>query len=296
MTPANWTDWGVWSWLILAAGSAVVGAIAARLILAAARKFRPTDQGGEGEPKTDLTGLAAPLRLLVPVLIFFIGLGFIQTGPELTGGVKTGLSIAVIWLVAWLLARLAGLVESAAKARFRVDVPDNLKARRINTKINMLKRVTVVIIAVIAFASTLMVFDRVRQLGMSILASAGIAGIILGFAAQKSLGLLLAGLQVAITQPIRLDDVVVVQGEWGRIEEITMTYVVVRIWDERRLVLPINYFIEQPFQNWTRTGAEILGTVFLRTDYTAPVDELRAELTRILESSDWWDGRVNSIR
>jgi len=142
----------------------------------------------------------------------------------------------------------------------------------------------------------LMSFDEFRQLGTGILASAGLVGLVVGFAAQKTLGNLLAGIQLAITQPIRLDDVVIVEGEWGRIEEITLTYVVVRIWDLRRLVLPIGYFLERPFQNWTRVSADILGTVFLYVDYTVPVDAIRAELERIVQGSKDWDGEVCGVQ
>lgn len=141
-----------------------------------------------------------------------------------------------------------------------------------------------------------MTFDKVRQIGVSILASAGIAGIIIGFAAQRSLATLIAGIQIAITQPIRIDDVVIVENEWGWIEEITLTYVVIRIWDQRRLVVPITYFIERPFQNWTRTSAELLGTVYLYADYGIPVDELRQELEKIVNASPLWDKRVAKIQ
>jgi small-conductance mechanosensitive channel len=137
-----------------------------------------------------------------------------------------------------------------------------------------------------------MTFSKVRQLGTSILASAGIVGIIVGIAAQRSIATLLAGFQIAITQPIRLDDVVIVENEWGRIEEITLTYVVVRIWDLRRLVVPITYFLEKPFQNWTRVSADLLGTVFIYVDYTVPVQAVREKLRGILEHSTQWDGQV----
>ena len=160
----------------------------------------------------------------------------------------------------------------------------------------VLKKAAVAIIGIFTLASMLMVFDSVRQFGASILASAGIAGIVVGFAAQRSIATLLAGFQIALTQPIRLDDVVIVENEWGRIEDITLTYVVVRVWDLRRLVVPITYFIEQPFQNWTRSSADILGTVFLYVDYNVPLDALRAELTRILEASRYWDGKVNVLQ
>jgi small-conductance mechanosensitive channel len=135
-------------------------------------------------------------------------------------------------------------------------------------------------------------FEGVRQLGTAVLASAGIAGIVIGFAAQRSLSTFVAGLQIALTQPIRVDDVVIVEGEWGWIEQITLTYVVVRIWDLRRLVLPVNYFLERPFQNWTRVTADILGTVFILADYTVPIDSLREELRRLAEASEKWDRKV----
>ncbi|MGB2599197.1 MAG: mechanosensitive ion channel domain-containing protein, partial [Candidatus Omnitrophota bacterium] len=149
---------------------------------------------------------------------------------------------------------------------------------------------------VLTGALVLMTFEKVRQLGTSLLASAGIIGVILGFAAQKTLGNFIAGLQIALAQPIRIDDVVIVEDEWGWIEEITLTYVIVRIWDLRRLVVPISYFIEKPFQNWTRISADILGSVFIYADYTVPVKELRSELTRILEESQHWDKKVNGLQ
>ena len=160
----------------------------------------------------------------------------------------------------------------------------------------VLKKIAVAVIALFAIASMLMVFQPVRQFGTAMIASAGVAGIVIGFAAQKSLATLLAGIQIAMTQPIRIDDVVIVEGEWGRIEEITLTYVVVCIWDLRRLVVPITYFIEKPFQNWTRTSAEILGTVFLQVDYDVPVDAVRQEFTRILEASPLWDRKVKVLQ
>jgi small-conductance mechanosensitive channel len=154
----------------------------------------------------------------------------------------------------------------------------------------------VVLITLVGIATALMTFETVRQLGTTILASAGIVSVIVGFAAQRSLGTFLAGFQVAMTQPIRLDDVVIVEGEWGRVEEITLTYVVVKIWDLRRLVLPITYFIEQPFQNWTRVSAELLGTVFLYVDYTVPVDQVREILHDLLQTSRYWDRKVWNLQ
>ncbi|HVW12392.1 MAG TPA: mechanosensitive ion channel domain-containing protein [Mucilaginibacter sp.] len=154
----------------------------------------------------------------------------------------------------------------------------------------------IILIVVVSLAIILLSFNSVRKLGAGLLTGVGIGGIILGIAAQKPLGNLLAGLQIAFTQPIRIDDVLVVEGEWGRVEEITLTYVVLAIWDQRRLVLPITYFTEKPFQNWTRTTSQILGTVFLYVDYTFPVDGLRAELDRLLKASKLWDKRVGILQ
>src|SRR5690606_2473540 len=179
---------------------------------------------------------------------------------------------------------------------FDMEGQNNLRARKLYTQFNILERVVIFIIIIVATAITLMTFEGVREIGVSIFASAGIAGIIIGFAAQKALGTLLAGLQIAISQPIRLDDVLVVEGEWGRVEEITLTYVVVRIWDERRLILATTSFIDKPFQNWTKTTSEILGTVFLYADYNIDFDSLRDELTRLLENNELWDKKVNKIQ
>jgi small-conductance mechanosensitive channel len=184
------------------------------------------------------------------------------------------------------------MIRQLVMSHYQVEAKDNLKARQVQTQLRVLERIAIFVIVVIAAAAMLMTFEPVRQVGVSILASAGIIGIVVGFAAQKSLGNLIAGIQIAITQPLRLDDVVIVEGEWGRIEEITLTYVVVRIWDQRRLVVPITHMIEKPFQNWTRTTAELLGTVYIYADYTVPVDRVRSELHRILEASELWDRRV----
>ncbi|MHC4727138.1 MAG: mechanosensitive ion channel family protein [Planctomycetota bacterium] len=206
------------------------------------------------------------------------------------------ISLLLIGLVSWLLIRSIYVLESYILRRFDVDVKDNLRARKIHTQFRVLKRIVIVVVGILAFGLCLMTFDKVRQLGTTILASAGIIGIVVGMAAQRTIATFLAGLQIAITQPIRVDDVVIVENEWGRIEEITLTYVVVRIWDLRRLVVPITYFIEKPFQNWTRVTADILGTVFIYVDYTVPIESIRTELQRILKESDFWDGKVCGLQ
>ena len=169
---------------------------------------------------------------------------------------------------------------------------DNLVSRRLSTQVQVLRHIATVVIVILTISIMLMTFPNIRHLGESLFASAGLAAIVGGLAARSTLSNLLAGIQIALTQPIRLEDVVIVEGEWGWIEEITTTYVVVRVWDLRRLVLPLSYFIEKPFQNWTRESTDLLGTVFLYVDYTIPVEEVRQQLHRVLESSRMWDGKA----
>jgi small-conductance mechanosensitive channel len=233
-----------------------------------------------------------PVRWIVVVVTVRLSLDTLELPPGLENLTKTVFGIAIIVLISGLLIRATFLVNDVVLLHFKVNVKDNLRARTLHTQLQVLRRIIVIVIVVIASACILMTFPKVKQLGTTLLASAGIIGIVVGLAAQKTLGTFIAGLQIAFTQPIRLDDVVIVEGEWGRIEEITLTYVVVRIWDLRRLVVPITYFIEKPFQNWTRVSADILGTVFLYVDHTVPVDAIRAELQRILEGAEWWDRKV----
>jgi small-conductance mechanosensitive channel len=239
-----------------------------------------------------------PTVFVFPAMAVYLCLPLMaeQLGDGGVAFVSNLLIALLIFSLAWTLTRLTSVAEDVIADRYDVDVSDNLKARAIRTQFAILRKIIVVAIAVLASGLVLMSFEGFRELGAGILASAGVAGLVVGFAAQKTLGNLLAGIQIAITQPIRIDDVVIVEGEWGRIEEITLTYVVVRIWDLRRLVLPIDYFIEKPFENWTRISADILGTVFLYVDYTVPVDAIRAELERIVQSSTDWDGQVCGVQ
>jgi small-conductance mechanosensitive channel len=235
------------------------------------------------------------VRRALPLLALILGAPALSVSPALAEVVQNATSLLLIAVVAFILFQIVDAAAALLLRQHRLDVSDNLQARSIHTQVVVLKKVAVTTIGIFTLASMLMVFDSVRQFGASILASAGIAGIVIGFAAQRSIATLLAGFQIALTQPIRVDDVVIVENEWGRIEDITLTYVVVRVWDLRRLIVPITYFIEQPFQNWTRASADILGTVFLYVDYTVPVDALRTELTRILEGSRNWDRKVNVL-
>ncbi len=205
-------------------------------------------------------------------------------------------SILFILLSSYLVIKIVYVLERYILSRYDITGKDNLKARKLYTQLNVMRQIVIVLVVLIAIGLSFMVFDRVRQVGTTILASAGIIGIVVGMAAQKTLGSFIAGLQIAFTQPIRLDDVVIVENEWGRIEEITLTYVVVKIWDLRRLIVPITYFIDNPFQNWTRSSSEILGTVYIYVDYEVPTDEVRQKLKEFLEASEHWDKKVSVLQ
>ncbi|SHF01920.1 mechanosensitive ion channel family protein [Streptoalloteichus hindustanus] len=219
----------------------------------------------------------------------------------LLGGTTTGawrdpllhaLLLVSIGATAWLVAALLMVVEDVALARIRTDVRDNRHARRMHTQITLIRRVTVVVVAVLAGGTMLVTFPSARAAGTTLLASASVIGAIAALAAQSLLGNVFAGMQIAFSDAIRLDDVVVVEGQWGRIEDITLTYVVVHVWDDRRLILPTSYFMKTPFENWTRRESALLGTVEIDLDWTAPVAAMRDELRRVAEGTDLWDGRV----
>jgi small-conductance mechanosensitive channel len=233
-----------------------------------------------------------PAKLIFPLVALLIAVPLSKLPHNVIGPVQHGVGIGIIVAVAWLSIALLGVMEDVATAKLGVSKRDNLTARKVQTQIHVLRRIAVVVIGILALAIILMTFPSIRTLGGSLLASAGLAGLIVGLAARPTLASLLAGLQIALTEPIRMDDVVIVEGEWGRIEEVGTTYVVVRIWDLRRLVVPLSYFIEKPFQNWTRTSADLLGTVFLYTDYTVSVEAIRQKLHETLKSSGMWDGKV----
>jgi small-conductance mechanosensitive channel len=205
-------------------------------------------------------------------------------------------ALALIAAVAWLATGAVLVAEDMAMNRYDIGVADNLRARKVRTQIVVMRRVTVTVVVIITGAVMLTTFAQVRALGASLLASAGIAGLAAGTAARPTLGNLVAGVQIAFTEPIRLDDVVVVQGEWGRVEEITLTYVVVRTWDQRAAILPISYFVDHPIQNWTRSASELIGSAFFHLDYQVPMAELRAAFQSILAESSHWNGRVAALQ
>jgi small-conductance mechanosensitive channel len=277
--------------LIIAGLAAVIGLILHAVAYRIVRKY------AENTPylfdKIMVRNLYGPTRLISVLLLTGASVPHIheyETAELLINAMRIGWILAT----AWVLMRGLRIFGKLLLSKYDISEADNLRARTIQTQFRVVQRIAVLIIVVLALGGILMSFDTFRLIGTSLLASAGIAGIIIGFSAQKTLSTIVAGIQIAFTQPIRIDDVVIVEGEWGRIEEITLTYVVVRIWDLRRLVVPITYFLEQPFQNWTRTESDILGSVFLFTDYTVPVEALREELDRICreETAGLWDGEV----
>jgi small-conductance mechanosensitive channel len=281
--------------ILLAAAAVAVGILLGFVLHRILRRWRERRiLSVEGlVPQLEL--LRDPLLALIPAILLAIAIRFIAIPENLAEIISHALTLWIIGAIAWVCMKLVTVIRKLVMSHYEIDVRDNLRARRVQTQLQVLERIAVFVIIVIAAAAMLMTFGQVRQIGVSILASAGIVGIIVGFAAQKSIGTLIAGIQIAITQPIRLDDVVIIENEWGKIEEITLTYVVVRIWDQRRLVVPITHFIEKPFQNWTRTTAELLGSVYLYADYAIPVVKVREELHRILEGSELWDRRVWSL-
>ncbi len=218
---------------------------------------------------------------IVPLL----GLG--ATGEA---GARRLVNLVLVGALGYVLIRLVNLAaDRATVGQVNLNYATSLRARTLYTQVAVLRRMALVVTGFVTLASMLLFFQPVRQLGTSLLASAGVLGVIAGVAAQRSLANLVAGFQIAVTQPILLEDVVTVEGEYGQIEEITLTYVVVRLWDLRRLVLPISYFLEKPFLNWTRTSPALVGTVFLHVDLLAPLDVIEAEFERVLTADPRWN-------
>lgn len=233
-----------------------------------------------------------PTRWIFPFLACLIILPGLPLPRELMTALEHIAGLGLIAAVAWLAVLLIEIASDMITGRYRIDVADNLTARRIQTQFQMLHRIAMTVVTVVAVSVALMTFPAIKHIGMSLLASAGLASLIVGMAMKGTLSNLIAGVQIAFAQPFRVEDAVVIEGEWGWIEEIGMMYVVVRIWDLRRLVVPLSYFLDHSFQNWTRTSADLLGHCYLYTDYTVPVDALRAELRRICESSPLWNKKV----
>jgi small-conductance mechanosensitive channel len=271
------------------AGAVVAGLIAVAFLTTVLRFVLGRRPGYVAQ--TVARNVRRPLFLLIPLFALQVVTPAAGFGDETARLILHVAALLLIAAVAWFVISLTRAVVEIVDQRYDVAVADNLVARQIHTQVRVMMRVIAIVIVIIAVSAMLMTFPPVRQLGASLLASAGLAGLVVGFAARPVLENMIAGIQIALTQPIRIDDVVIIDGEWGQIEEIRATYVVVRIWDLRRLIVPLGFFVQNSFQNWTRTRADILGTVFIHVDYTVPVTAVREKLHEILEASGKWDGK-----
>lgn len=236
-----------------------------------------------------------PALFLLIILFLIILVPLLNINEAFLDDINHFTALLIIGAITWLLIRAVGAIRVLMLKRFDITAENNLQARKVHTQLRVLERILVTIIVIVGVSSALMTFEKIQQVGYSLLASAGVAGIIIGFAAQKSIASMLAGFQIAITQPIRIEDVVSVEGEFGNVEEITLTYVAIRLWDKRRLIVPITYFIEKPFVNYSRVSSDILAAVYFYTYYRVPVEEMRKELTRLLKGNKYWDGQVNVV-
>jgi hypothetical protein len=281
------TDPRPWAWAAAAIAATVVVVAVGYRVLRHVVHRNPTLRAGIGHAHRPIQAVAVTtvVRAAIPPLL--------GDWERRAMEVLTALLVAFI---AWLVAAVVLRIEDLALRRYRIDVVDNVAARRIHTQISVVRRVTIAVVAVLGAGAVLTTFPQARAAGASVLASAGLVGLVAALAAQSTLGNLFAGLNLAFGNALRLDDVVVVEGEWGRVEQITLSYVVVRIWDERRLILPSSYFTTTPFQNWTRTSAAVIGTVEIDVDWTTPIDEMREVARRGVEASELWDRRAYGLQ
>ncbi|MGH7581699.1 MAG: mechanosensitive ion channel family protein [Gemmatimonadales bacterium] len=237
-----------------------------------------------------------PTAVLFPAVALLFVLPDSGLPPGILDLVDHLISLTLIAICGWLVIELFAVIDDLLIARYPMTAADNLRARRVLTQVGVLRRIAIMVVSIVTAAVMLMTFPSVRHIGDSLLASAGLAGLVVGFAAKPTLSSLIAGVQLALSEPIRIEDVVIVEGEWGWIEEIRTTFVVVRTWDLRRLIVPLSYFIEHPFQNWTRKTADLIGTVLIYTDYRVPVAAIRTELDRIVHATDLWNGKVVNVQ
>jgi small-conductance mechanosensitive channel len=285
---SNWRD-VVWSAGILAA--VIVAALVVRAIALIALRRLSRRKGsvlGESLVKHG----QRPSLWILPLVAVLAIVPSLWLPQNFKVGLEHLAGLGLIAALAWLAILFIEVTKDILTARYRVDVDDNLIARRVQTQFQMVHRMSVILVSVVALALGLMTFPEIKHIGVSILASAGVASLVIGMAMKDTLANLIAGVQIAFAQPFRMGDAVVIDGEWGWIEEIGMMYVVLSCWDLRRLVLPVSYFLTNAFQNWTRTSADLLAYSYIYTDYTTPVEAVRQELKRILESTPLWKGKV----
>ena len=290
-TLSSAADWALSAAILV--GSAIAALIVYAAILALVRRLL-----GARRPflRRVLNATKGPTRLGLLLLALAVALPAAPLAADVTGVVARFLGLAAICLFGWIAATVLHIAADLYLLRFRLDVENNLLARKHVTQVRVLLRALDIVIVVVTLGFALMTFDAVRQYGVTLFASAGVAGLIAGLAARPVLTNFLAGVQLAIAQPIRIDDAVIVENEWGNVEEITFSYVVVRLWDLRRMVVPLSYFIEKPFQNWTRTSGTLIGTVLLYVDHTTPIEATRKKLTEIVSQSPLWNRQVVNLQ
>lgn len=244
-----------------------------------------------------LRNMDRALSYVLPLLLMQFVLRGAPDDMTAIEGLRQTASVLLILALTWLLVSAVKGVAETMSARYRIDIDDNLHARSVLTQTRVLTRTLMVVIILLGFSAVLMSFPAVRTVGAGLLASAGVAGLAIGMAAKPVLGNLIAGIQIALTQPMRIDDVLVVEGEFGKVEEITGTYIVLAIWDKRRLIVPLQWFIEHPFQNWTRQSADIIGSILWWVDYRMPLEPIRQEVRRLCETApQWWDGELANLQ
>jgi len=276
----------------------VAGAIAAALFVQsmAARLIRRAVGPNRPAVRAFLKKIAGPLRLALCLAAVALVLPLAPLNDLMREQLTHFFVVAVIALIGWISMRAVDLAAARYLRHFRLDVEDNFLARKHVTQVRVFKRVIDTLIVLIAVSTALMTFDSVKQYGLSLFASAGAAGLIVGLAARPLLSNLIAGVQIAITQPIRIQDAVIIENEWGWVEDIASTYVVIRLWDWRRLVVPLSYFIERPFQNWTRDTQSLIGSIALHVDYNSDVSRIRRRLEQAVRESKLWDGAVVNLQ
>ena len=286
-------NWQPWISLAIAAGIALVSAtvviVVVSVVARAAAKRREW-------PKALISRARHPFRLFIFVIALWAAFAARWPEKDWHDGIQHGFLIAAISVGAWFIGALVTFALALAMGRYRTDVPDNRVARRMQTQLAIVRRLAIVVIVILAAGSVLLTFPGVQAVGTSVLASAGVVSIVAGLAAQSTLANVFAGVQLAFSDAIRVDDVVIAEGQWGRIEEITLTYVVVHIWDDRRLVLPSTYFTSTPFENWTRRSSELLGSIELDLDWLVSPAAMRTELDEILKRTPLWDGRGHVLQ
>ncbi|MEO3978853.1 mechanosensitive ion channel domain-containing protein [Streptomyces sp. CAU 1734] len=252
-------------------------------------------------PETPLWRMLRRCRLPLQVVLFTALLEGTYRRAEIAAveehhsGVTRTLTLVLIGASAWLVVKIATAVVESTYARYAAATRDPARVRRVRTQVTLIQRVVIAVVGVVAVSAMLLTFPAMRTVGTSMLASAGVLGIVAGVAAQSTLGNLFAGFQIAFGDMVRIGDTVVVDGEWGTVEEITLTFLAVRTWDERRITMPVSYFTSKPFENWSRGGVQMTGTVFLHLDHSAPVAELRAKLHDVVRECPAWDGRDWSL-